>query len=137
MVFGTLKQFFVKTGTTQEKPISLTFIARYRGLKQKTITHGYFFCWPVLSNKQLYPSKPDASLLSPLAPYVCPLTARWTTLKMMGGVEHPYLKPLVHASLIPSFPLTVYSTFIQINHSPQALPLHTAPMQQHGLLTCM
>ena len=43
MVFGTLKQLFVKTGTTSEKRISQAVIARYRGLKHVTITHGYFF----------------------------------------------------------------------------------------------
>ena len=36
MILGIFKQFFVKTGTIQEKRISLTFIAKYRGIKQKT-----------------------------------------------------------------------------------------------------
>ena len=43
MVFGTLNQLFVKTGAIWEKRISQTVMARYRGFKQITITHGYFF----------------------------------------------------------------------------------------------
>ena len=43
---------FVKTGTNQEKLISPTFIAKYRGIKQATIARGIFLdisCIKVIS----------------------------------------------------------------------------------------
>ena len=43
MIFGTLKQLFVKTGTSLEKRISQTVITGYRELKQVTIIPGYSF----------------------------------------------------------------------------------------------
>ena len=54
MVFGTLKQFFVKNGPIYVKGISQTFIARYRGLKQVTITNGYIFLLGSVMHKPDY-----------------------------------------------------------------------------------
>ena len=43
MIFRTVKQVFVKTPTSQEKWVSQALIVQYRGLKQVTTAHGYFF----------------------------------------------------------------------------------------------